>query len=59
MPIGIALTPDGRTAFVAHSNADLVSVVDLQSWTVTGTLAAGKEPDGMGVSPLVVPPARK
>ncbi len=59
VPIGIALTPDGRTAFVAHSNADLVSVVDLQSWTVTGTLAAGKEPDGMGVSPLVVPPARK
>jgi len=59
VPIGIVLDPDGRTAYVAHSNADLISVVDLESWTVTGTLAAGREPDGMGVSPLVVPPAAK
>ncbi len=59
VPIGIVLDPDGRTAYVAHSNADLISVVDLESWTVTGTLAAGREPDGMGLSPLVVPPAAK
>lgn len=55
VPIGIVVTPDGTRAFIAHSNADQISVVDLESWRVTGTLKAGKEPDGMAVSPHSVP----
>lgn len=51
VPIGIEIAPDGATAWVAHANADLISVVDLQRWAVVGTLRAGKEPDGMDYSP--------
>lgn len=51
VPIGIAISPDGGHAFVAHANGDVISVIDLETWEVTGRLKAGKEPDGMGVSP--------
>ncbi len=54
VPIGIVIAPDGRRAFVAHANADVISVVDLTSWHRVGALHAGKEPDGMGFSPLKV-----
>jgi YVTN family beta-propeller protein len=50
VPIGIEIAPDGATAWVALANADRIAVVDLGSWQVTGTLAAGKEPDGMDYS---------
>jgi YVTN family beta-propeller protein len=51
VPIGVVVAPDGSTAWVAHSNADTISVVDLKSWKTTGHLFAGKEPDGMAYSP--------
>lgn len=54
VPIGIEIAPDGATAWVALANADRIAVVDLASWTVTGTLTAGKEPDGMDYSALSV-----
>jgi YVTN family beta-propeller protein len=54
VPIGILMHPDGKRAFVANANADAVAVVDLGSWAVTGTLLAGREPDGMAYSPLRV-----
>jgi len=54
VPIGIVIAPDGRRAFVAHANADVISVVDLTSWQRVGALRAGKEPDGMGLSPFKV-----
>ncbi len=52
VPIGVVVSGDGTRAFVAHSNADRITVVDLDSWTVTGSLTAGPEPDGMGWSPV-------
>lgn len=52
VPIGIVIDPPGRRAFVAHANADRIAVVDLEQWKVTGSLTAGKEPDGMGYSSL-------
>ena len=55
VPIGIVVTPDGTRAFIAHSNADQISVVDLESWKVIGALKAGKEPDGMAISSHNVP----
>ena len=52
VPVGILVTPDGKLAYVANTNADAVAVVDLASWQVVGILKAGKEPDGMAYTPL-------
>jgi len=54
VPIGIEIAPDGKRAYVAHANADQISIVDLGEWKKVGSLTAGKEPDGMGMSPLDV-----
>lgn len=53
-PIGILIHPDGRRAWVAHANADAIAVLDCTKWEAIGTVAAGKGPDGLGFSPLVV-----
>ena len=50
VPIGILIPPDGKRAYVANANADLVSVVDLEQWKLTGVLKPGREPDGMAWS---------
>jgi YVTN family beta-propeller protein len=47
VPIGIVFDPLGNRAFVANSNADIVTIIDLNSWQVEGRLEAGEEPDGM------------
>ena len=54
VPIGIEIAPDGRRAWVAHANADVIQVLDLESWKPVGVLEAGREPDGMGYSRLDV-----
>ena len=54
VPVGVLVAPDGKRAFVAHANADVVSVVNLETWEVEGTLRGGKEPDGMAYSTLDV-----
>jgi len=54
VPIGVEIAPDGKTAWIAHSNADAVQVLDLETWKPTGILEAGKEPDGMAYSPLTL-----
>ncbi len=54
VPIGVVIEPGGKRAFVAHANADAISVLDLTRWEAVGTLTAGKEPDGMAWSPLRV-----
>ena len=53
VPIGIEIVDSEKRAYVAHANADGISIVDLSEGKVIGTLSAGKEPDGMGWSPLV------
>jgi YVTN family beta-propeller protein len=52
VPIGIQIVDAEKRAYIAHANADDISIVDLTQWKVVGTLSAGKEPDGMGYSPL-------
>lgn len=47
VPIGILIRPDGREAFVANTNADVVSVIDLSTWRIARRLTAGREPDGL------------
>jgi len=47
VPIGIVIDPVSNRAFVANSNADIVTIIDLNTWQVAGRLEAGEEPDGM------------
>lgn len=51
VPVGILIRPDGKLAYVANTNADVVSVIDLQTWTIIERLRAGKEPDGLAWLP--------
>jgi YVTN family beta-propeller protein len=55
VPIGVLVGGDGRTAYVANANADLVTVVDLAARRVTGYLTTGREPDGLAWVPAARP----
>ena len=46
-PSGILIAPDGKRAFIACSNAGKVAVLDLETLTITGSVATGSQPDGM------------
>lgn len=46
-PVGILIAPDGRRAWVASTNADVVSVLDLERLQVVDRIVAGHEPDGL------------
>jgi len=54
VPVGILIVPTLSRAFVANTNADTVTVIDLKSWQIVDRLIAGKEPDGLGYSPLTL-----
>jgi len=47
VPIGIVTNPEGTRAFVANSNADIVTVIDTKTWKIVDRFPTGKEPDGM------------
>ena len=51
VPVGLVISPDGRTAWVAATQADVVVAVDPSDLRVIGLLEAGREPDGMAYSP--------
>ena len=46
-PIGILVTPDNTTAYVANTQDDKITVIDLVNWEVSGEIFPGDEPDGM------------
>lgn len=52
VPVGILIHPVGRFAYVANTNADIVTVIDLSSWEIVNRLKTGREPDGLGFTPL-------
>lgn len=54
VPIGILVMPDGSHAFIANTKADVVTVIDLDRLKVVGRLRAGKEPDGLAYTSLVL-----
>lgn len=54
VPIGIMIPPDGKHAYVANTNVNLVTVIDLQTLIITDRLTAGDRPDGLGYTPLVL-----
>ncbi len=53
VPVGILVEPGGRYAFVANTNADIVTVLDMHKLEILGRLVAGTEPDGLGYTPAV------
>jgi YVTN family beta-propeller protein len=55
VPIGLVVDPAGRRAWIAHSSADVVSEVDLERWSKSGELGAGREPDGLAFAPSTAP----
>jgi DNA-binding beta-propeller fold protein YncE len=54
VPVGILVSPKLSHAFVANTNADIITMIDLKTWQIAGRLTAGKEPDGLGYSPLTL-----
>jgi YVTN family beta-propeller protein len=52
LPIGVLASPDGRRVYVAASALGEVFEVDAGSWTITRRFATGREPDGLGFSPV-------
>jgi DNA-binding beta-propeller fold protein YncE len=52
VPVGIVISPDGARAYVAHTAADAVAVFALSDGKVGAVLRAGREPDGMALSPV-------
>lgn len=52
VPVGILVHPSGGTAWVAHTNADVVAEIDLEAWRPRRLLTAGTEPDGLAWSTM-------
>lgn len=54
VPVGLVVAPDGRTAWIAATQADVVVAIDPATVEVTGLLRAGREPDGMAWTSAIV-----
>jgi YVTN family beta-propeller protein len=50
-PNAIAISPDGKTAYVANSGSATVPVIDAATNTVTKTITAGTTPRAIAISP--------
>ena len=55
VPVGILMPEPLSVAFVANTNADTVTMIDLNTLKIVGRLKAGREPDGLGYSTLTLP----
>jgi YVTN family beta-propeller protein len=49
-PVGLVVAPNGKRAWVAATQADMVVVLDPETLAVLDLIKAGKEPDGMAYS---------
>lgn len=54
VPVGILMPADLQLAFVANTNFDTITVIDLDRLRIVDRLKAGREPDGLGYSALIV-----
>jgi DNA-binding beta-propeller fold protein YncE len=54
VPVGILIVPTLSRVFVANTDADTVTAIDLHTWQIVDRRTAGKEPDGLGHSPLTL-----
>jgi YVTN family beta-propeller protein len=53
--VGLLVSRDGTRAWVANTNADIVTVLDLDLLEVAARMKAGREPDGLGFTPVRPP----
>ncbi len=51
VPLGILVSPDSRTAYVATAAHNEIAIVDIPGRRVVATLRTGDEPDGMAFVP--------
>lgn len=54
VPVGILIPDSLQLAFVANTNFDTVTVIDLDSLKVVDRLQAGREPDGLAYTPIAI-----
>ncbi|HEY5614558.1 MAG TPA: cytochrome D1 domain-containing protein [Bacteroidota bacterium] len=54
VPVGILIEPSGAYAYIANTQADVVTILDLKEWKIIDRLVTGKEPDGLGFSKVVL-----
>ncbi|MFC4310771.1 cytochrome D1 domain-containing protein [Steroidobacter flavus] len=54
VPVGILMPEPLSVVFVANTNFDTVTVIDLNSLKIVNRLKAGREPDGLAYTPLTV-----
>jgi YVTN family beta-propeller protein len=54
VPVGILVARGLDQAFVANTNADIVTVIDLKKWEIVDRIVAGKEPDGLAYSAISI-----
>lgn len=59
VPVGLVIAPDGKTAWVAATQADVVVAIDPETLAVKGLLEAGREPDGMAYAPVQLTPPKR
>ncbi len=50
-PMGVALSPNGTTAYVTNFLSGTVSVIDTRTNRVEATLPGGDDPEGIAISP--------
>jgi PQQ-dependent catabolism-associated beta-propeller protein len=50
-PVGVVLSPDDATAYVANGHGNSVSVIDTKTRQVTATIPAGTRPWNLALSP--------
>jgi YVTN family beta-propeller protein len=51
-PHGIALTPDGKKAYVANFDDKTVSVIDTATNKLVGSIQMGRGPFGISIGPV-------
>lgn len=51
LPARIAITPDGRTAYVANRSSGTVTVINIATGTAEKTIKVGKAPGPIVITP--------
>jgi YVTN family beta-propeller protein len=49
VPVGLLVSRDGKTAYVAATQSDVVLAIDTETLAVRNVIRAGREPDGMAL----------
>lgn len=53
-PVGVTVSSDGTTAYVALVASDFIAEIDLRDYGIRRLIQGGNQPDGLAISPLDV-----